>query len=335
MTNQPALTRPQEGFWKRNRKSGGYLLKKTLRRQAYSLVRALLLFGLCFMIIQPILTKITVSIMTKGDLFDTTVVVVPRHLTGENYGLAAFLMQYGRALLNTLWVCLVTSLLQVGASTLVGYGFARFQFPLKKLWFTCVVLVIIIPPQTISSSLYLHFRFFDIFGFFQATQGAPLNLRGSMAPYLMMSATCMGLKNGLYIFMIRQYFASIPESLEEAAYVDGCGTLRTFLRVILPGAGPILVSCFLFAYVWQWTDAFYTRLFLGNTPVLSPQLSSLAERLNTYVNITLNMPGGTPIGYVQQIISTGVLMVIAPLLLLYIFAQRGFIQSISSTGLKM
>ena len=66
-----------------------------------------------------------------------------------------------------------------------------------------------------------------------------------------MSAGCMGLKNGLYIFMIRQYFRNIPKELEEAAYVDGCGTLKTFVRIMLPDAKPILTSCFLFAFVWQ------------------------------------------------------------------------------------
>lgn len=334
-TNATYTPEKRDTFIERNRKSGGYLLKKTVRRKIYSLIRALLLFGLCFMIIQPILDKISVSIMTQSDLFDTTVIVIPRHLTTENYRLANQLMRYGSALPITMLVCLAISILQIASCTLVGYGFARFDFPFKKFWFACVVLVIIIPPQTISSSLYLHFRFFDFFGIISAITGAPLNLRGSSTPYYLMSATCMGLKNGLYIYMIRQFFASVPKSLEEAAYVDGCGTFKTFWRIILPDAVPILTSCFLFSFVWQWTDLFYTRLFLGNTAMLSTQLSGLAERLGTYVGVTLGIAGGTPIAYIQQMISTGVLMVIGPLLILYLFAQRGFVESISNTGIKM
>ena len=94
-----------------------------------------------------------------------------------------------------------------------------------------------------------------------------------------MSAGCMGLKNGLYIFMIRQYFRNIPKELEEAAYVDGCGTLKTFVRIMLPDAKPILTSCFLFAFVWQWTDKFYSKMFLGNIKLLSTQLAMIADRL--------------------------------------------------------
>ena len=251
---------PSGSFWARNRKSGGYLLRKTVRRKGYQLIRFLLLFGLCFMIIQPLLDKLSVSFMAERDLYDSTVISIPRHLTTANYSLAAskILLNYGTTFLNTLIVSLAVSVLQIAACTLVGYGFARFEFPFKKFWFAAVIITVIIPPQTISSSLYLHFNFFDIFGIFKATTGSSLNLRGSPIPYALMSATCMGLKNGLYIYMIRQFFTGIPKSLEEAAYVDGCSIFKTFWRVILPDAVPILVSCFLFSFVWQWNDYFYT-----------------------------------------------------------------------------
>ncbi len=328
-------TAKRSGFWLRNRKSGGMLLRQSVHQRAGSVLRALMVFGLCFLIIQPILDKISVSFMQERDLYDTTIIVVPRHLTLENYSLASLLMNLDKSLLNTALISLLTSVLQIIACALAGYGFARFEFPLKKLWFACVILVIIIPPQTISSALYLHFRYFDILGIFARLTGGPINLKGSTLPYLMLCATGMGLKNGLYIFMIRQYFRSIPQSLEEAAYVDGCSTLGTFLRVLLPQAVPILVSCFLFSFVWQWTDVFYTRLFLptANVMYLSVRLSGLAESLRTYVSTRLGIPS-PPIGYVMQIISTGVLIVAAPLLLIYVFAQRWFIETISATGIK-
>ena len=322
-------------FLARNRKSGGMLLRQQARKKSGSVLRALMLFGLCFLILQPILDKISVSFMMERDLYDTTIIVVPRNLTLENYRLSAELLNLNSSLLNTALISLLTAILQIIACTLAGYGFARFEFPLKKFWFACVILVIVIPPQTISSSLYLHFRYFDFLGIFTRLTGGPINLKGSSLPYVMLSMTAMGLKNGLYIFMIRQYFKSIPLSLEEAAYVDGASTFMTFLRVLLPQAVPILVSCFLFSFVWQWTDVFYTRLFLptANTMYLSIRLSGMAESLRTYVSTRLGI-NSPPIGYVMQIISTGVLVVIAPLLALYLFAQRWFIESISSTGLR-
>ena len=187
------------GFWERNRLSGGYVLKKAFMKSGISIVRFILLFGLCFMILQPILNKISVSFMTEADLYNPIVISIPEHFTTENYALAAELMSYSKAIVNSFIISLTISILQVAVCLLVGYGFARFEFPFKKFWFACVMLVILIPPQTIASSLHLHFRFFDILGIIKLTTGNTINLRGNVLPYYLMSAGCMGLKNGLYI----------------------------------------------------------------------------------------------------------------------------------------
>lgn len=335
MTKTVIKVKKDDSFWERNRKSGGYLLKKTVGDIAYRIIRVFLLFGMCFLILQPIFNKISISFMAEEDLYNAMVIAVPEHFTTGNYQLAAQFMDYGRTLINTLLIALTVSLVQIAICTLVGYGFARFEFPLKNFWFACVILVIVIPPQTISTSLHLHFRYFDILGIFKLLTGDSINLRGSVLPYYLMSAGCMGLKNGLYIFMIRQFFRNIPKELEEAAYVDGCGTLKTFIRIMLPDAKPILTSCFLFAFVWQWTDSFYSKTFLGNIKLLSVQLSMVAERLSAYITMTLHDPTGASVGYTNCIVSTATLMVIVPLLILYLFAQKGFVESLSSSGIKM
>ncbi len=325
----------KNSFWDRNRQSGGYLLKKTVMDRAVSIVRFVLLFGMCFMILQPIFNKISVSFMTEKDLYNPIVIAIPEHFTTGNYRLAAELMNYQQAVLNSLLIALSIAALQIAVCTLVGYGFARFEFPLKKFWFAMVILVILIPPQTIASSLHLHFRYFDILGLFRLITGEAINLRGSKLPYYMMSAGCMGLKNGLYIYMIRQYFRNIPGDLEEAAYVDGCGTLKTFFTIMLPQAKPILTSCFLFAFVWQWTDGFYSRMFLGNTKLVSTGLSRIVDSLGAYIQRINGVKTTVSVAYSNCILSTGTLMIIVPLIVLYLFAQRAFVESISSTGIKM
>ena len=272
--------------------------------------------------------------MAEKDLYDAMIISIPKNFTTDNYKLAAQFMDYGKTLLNTIGVSLTIAILQIGMCTLVGYGFARFNFPMKKFWFACVILVIVIPPQTISTSLYLHFRYFDVLGLGKLITGDTINLRSSLIPYYMMSAGCMGLKNGLYIFMIRQFFRNISKELEEAAYVDGCGTLKTFLRIMLPDAKPILTSCFLFSFVWQWTDGFYSKMFLGNIRLLATQLAIIGDRLSSYMTNTMKTAGAS-VGYINCIVSTGTLMVIVPLLILYLFAQKGFVESLSNSGIKM
>ena len=323
-----------QNFLERNKKSEGYLLKKTVGNFIFRLLRAVLIFGLVFLILQPILNKISFSFMSEKDLYDATVISIPRRFTTANYELTAELMHYWKALINSTWISLLVAILQVFAATLVGYGFARFEFPLKKLWFACVILVIVIPPQTISSSQYLNFRFFDFLGILKLLKREPINLLNSVIPYSMLSVTCMGLKDGLYIYMIRQFFRGIPKELEEAAYVDGCGKLRTFLSIMLPDATPIVTSCFLFAFVWQWTDSFYTKMFLAKYDLLSKMLLGITERLNEYLSSHANVAQASS-AYANAMISTGTLMAIVPLIIIYLFAQKGFVESLSQSGIKM
>ena len=327
---------PTRSFWDRNRDSGGYLLRKKITDIGIHVIRFILLFGMCFMILQPILNKISVSFMEEADIYNPTVISIPSKFSTENYRIAYDAMNYGKGIINTLIFSLTLAVVQVAMCTLVGYGFARFEFPLKKFWFGCVMVMILIPPQTIATSLYLHFRFFDILGIFQAATGSTLNLRNSPLPYYMMSLGCTGLKNGLYIFLIRQFFRNLPGDLEEAAYVDGLGTFRTFVQIMLPEATPILTSCFLFAFVWQWTDGFYSRMFLGGKTLLSTSLAALPDSLTNYILRMRGQTSGTvATGYINMLVSTGTLMVIVPLIILYLFAQRTFVESISSTGIKM
>ena len=332
--NNTVFIGKNKNFWDRNRRSEGYLLKREIMRKCISIARALLLFGLCFMIIQPILVRFSTGFMTEPDLYDSTIILVPRHLTLENYQHVFKLTNFPGSMLNTLWISLLVSVLQVVSCTLVAYGFARYEFPLKKFWFACVVLLIIVPPTTIQTSLYMSFANFDIFGIFKAITGKPINLRTSMWPYVMMSLTCMGLKDGLYIYMLRQYFKNVPDSLEEAAFVDGCSTMRTFTQIMLPDAMPTIASCFLFSFVWQWTDLFYSRNFLSSYSTYSVQLSSIVSRMARYFSADVSKSVVIPNGRQQQLISIGVLICCIPLIILYCFTQKTFVQSLAMTGSK-
>lgn len=333
-------------FREANRRSGGKLLKSTIMRYIVSIARGLLLFGLCFMIIQPIITRFATSLMPEKDLYDSTIVLLPRNVTLDNYmivfDLTGMTKGYysgvftGTSMLNSLWTSLLMAVCQVISCTLVAYGFARYNFPLKKFWFGTVIAIIIIPPQTIASSLYSYFAQFDILGLIKLTTGSTINLRGSVLPYVLMSLTCMGLKNGLYIYMLREYFKSVPKSLEEAAYVDGCSTMRTFTKIMLPDALPTITSCFMFAFVWQWTDLFYTRNFLSNMSVYSTELANIASKMGRYFNTSTDTNASVVVsaGRSQQLISIGVVVCSLPLIILYCFAQKTFVESIAMTGSK-
>jgi len=319
-----------------------YHLKNIIVDVIYKVFRAVLLFGLCFLILQPLLDKLSVSFMAQEDLFDATVISIPRNFSVSNYQISMSLLNYWSTLIQTAVFLTISALLQISACTLTAYGFARYKFPGKNALFMCVFLLIIVPPQTIMSSIYLNFQFFDIFGIVKLITGKTLNLLGSPTGYLLLSATAMGLKSGLYIFLLRQYFRGVPKELEEAAYVDGCGRFYTFVRIMLPDAAPMLTSCFLFSFVWQWTDTLFTTLFMRNYKLISLALSKLTDGfyhywagLNSWGSGTGGLMSQPPIAYLQAIVATGMLLCLAPMVLLYLVAQKAFVESLTQTGIKM
>jgi len=319
-----------------------YILRNNIANIAYKIFHAVLLFGLCFLILQPLMNKISISFMAEHDLYDATVISIPRNFSLENYTLVIELMDYWATFIQSIILILISAALQVITCTLAAYGFARYKFPGKNILFMCVFLIIIIPPQTIMSSLYLNFTFFDMFGIFKLVSGRTVNLLGTIPGYLLLSATAMGLKSGLYIFLLRQYFRGMPKELEEAAYVDGCGRFYTFARIMLPDAMPMLTSCFLFSFVWQWTDSIYTSLFLRGLKIMPLALSRLTEvffrhwaTVNAVGSGSGNVMAQPPVAYVEAINATGMLIFLVPLIVLYIVAQKAFVESLSQTGIKM
>ena len=129
--------------------------------------------------------------------------------------------------------------------------------------------------------------------------------------------------------------SGMPKELEEAAYVDGAGLFRTFFEIMLPSAVPAMVTIFLFSFVWQWTDVFYSSLFLRDLRVFSSALSGLSYAIAQLR--TLEM-GGLFTVFLNPAVASmynnvGSLMITAPLMFLYLFVQRHFVESIDRAGI--
>ena len=254
-----------------------HIEQKTLRRKGYTyiwkLMRFVLLVGLSFMILYPVFVKFSASLKSTADMMDSTVVFIPKNPTLQNYKIVLNSVNYALTLLMTVLFCLVQSLLQLASCSLVAYGIARFKFKGHKLLFGMAVLTLIIPPQIILLPLYIRFHFFGITNIFQFSGiFSGVDLINTYWPFLLLSGTALGFKNGLYIYLLRQHFKNMPMALEEAAYIDGCGPFRTFLRIMLPGSVPMLVTVFLFSFVWQWNDTVYSGIFFPEIPTLANKL---------------------------------------------------------------
>ena len=301
------------------------------------LARAVFVIGFCFIILYPVINMISRAFMSTVDLYDNTILWIPKHVTLDNFKVVISVMAYGKSLFNSTWLTLAVTLLQTVSCLMAGYGFARYDFRFKNLLFACVILTLIIPPQLIMLSTYMHFRFFDFFGIIKLITGSNgMNLLDTPLPSLLLAATANGIKNGLFIFLFRQFFRGMPKETEEAAIVDGAGAFRTFSQIMVPGAMTCIVTVVLFSVVWQWNDEFYSSMFfkdfkvlplmykklvtMGSTEILN--VDPLLSKYNLY-DPTIRSNFG----------STGVLMIILPLLLFFLVMQRYFVESIERSGL--
>lgn len=313
---------------KRDRGAGALkrrLLLDNVGSVVWSLIRGVLIMGIAYVILLPLLTKISASFMQERDLFDQTVKWIPKHFTLDNYKTAFTNMEYPIAFLNSAVFATGVALLQTLCCATVGYGFARFRFKASGILFALVLFTIVVPPQMVFIPQYLNFRFFDIYGLLK---GGGVNLVGTFWPFVATSLTCTGLKNGLFVYILRQSFKGMPKELEEAAYVDGASRFRTFYGVMLRGAMPSLVTVFLFAFVWQWNDDFLTTVLLPSATILPVTLSQLGYSVSWGTGTA-----GATSQYASLIINTGSLLFILPLLILYAIMQRFFIESVERTGL--
>ena len=304
------------------------------------LFRFIILLGVSYIVLYPFFTKIAASFMSPEDFTDVTVMLIPKYPSFDQYKAIFLENDYVAAFFNTLSLSLISALLQTFVACLVGYGLAKFKFKGNSLIMGAVILTMVVPHGTLYLSMFMEFRYFDMFklfgifedfgytGIFNAITGASIKLTDSFWPLIILSITGLAFKNGLYIFMMRQFFRGVPDELEESAYIDGSGTFRTFMQIIIPLSIPMMITIFLFAFSWQWTDDFYTEMFIQSNRdlILMPDVAEdIPKSLEmTFVGVER---------YNSAIKNTCGLMIIMPLVVLYLFCQKFLVQGIERSGI--
>ncbi len=290
-----------------------------------------------YILLYPILFLISNAIRAKEDLFDPSIIWIPKHITFDNFKYANLLLSYPVALKNTLIMLIPSVLIQTFICMMVGYGFARFRFPEREILFGILLFTIIVPMQTIIVPLYVKFRYFDFFyigkllGFIT---GKPLtvNLLDTPWPFYILNFFGMGIRSSLYIFVFRQFFRNMPTELEEAAKIDGCGPFSTFIRIMVPNATGAIITVMLFTIVWHWNDYYLSAMFNNENLTISVMLTALNTRMSMlqasqgFSSDDVYLLGST-------VLEAGCLMVILPLIIMYIIGQRYFTESIERTGI--
>lgn len=332
-------------------------VKKAVRRRKVgskivSILRGFIFFGLSFVIFYPIFQELSVAFKNPIDLNNKLVNFIPENYSLFNVYISAEVLDYWRSLWNNLQVSAISTICQLFATALAGYALSRLKFRGSNIIFWIIMLTLIVPPQAVAMSRSFYLGNFDIFGFFENLLGHSLKLKGEgrAIVFYLTSLTGQGIRSALFIFMFRQFFRGIPVELEESAQIDGAGVVRTFASVMLPNARGVITTVALFAFVWQWNDVYYTGLYeiSGNSfPMLTSKMITASERLQSlldYIRMDLNHPyRDLVIGlgegitknplFNQAILNTSALMMLAPILIAYLFVQRLFIEGVERSGI--
>lgn len=281
-----------------------------------------ILTAFALLYLEPVLYMISMSFKSARDITDATAKWIPREptLTSIKYAFEAMKVWpvfldnrslWENLMRSNLFVSIVTTfvpaLVQVYACAVAGYAFARLNFPCKRLLFVLLLLSYIIPPQTVFMPMTWAFR--------------ALGVINSPMSFILPAIFGAGLKGSLFIIIYMQFFKKLPAQLEEAAYIDGASTYKVFFTVMLPLAKPAKVTVFLFSMVWHWNETYLTGLFYTRIGTLATALNAIELPENDY-SMTL-----------MAVKMAAALIFVLPMLVIYLFTQRHFTESIERTGI--
>lgn len=312
-----------------------YLRRKEIMDKVWPVARFLILFGLCFVILYPLLYMISCSFRAQEDMNDPTVMWIPRHLTLKIIQQTAQAMDFGNTFVRTLLLNIGCSLVQVVTCAVAGYGFARFKFKFKNLLFGLVLMQILVPCQIIAIPQYMEFRYClgiqPLMENISPALGKAFNLIDSPLTMYLPAIMGNGIRAGLMVFIFRQFFKGLPKELEDAAYLDGCGPFRTFIQVMIPNASSSFLTVFLFSVVFYWNDFYVSSTFFTKNSTMALML----KNLNTQLSMVLFNSATVEISPREQILwmEAGCLLAVFPLLIMYAFLQKYFTEGIERSGL--
>ena len=280
--------------------------RKTTKKTVKTILSYLVIAVIGLVLLYPILWMFFSAFKTNDEIFGSTKLLAT-HYSFQNFidgWRGSGTMTYAVYFWNTFRLVIPVTLLTLVSSTLVAYGFARFNFPFKKALFSLLIATLMLPNAVIIIPRY---TLFAKFGWIDTY--IPFYALAALACY------------PFFIFMLVQFLRGIPRDLDESAYIDGCGTFRTLMQIILPLMKPSLFSAALFQFMWTYNDYFNSLIFINSGKKYTV---SLALRLSLDSESVINW---------GKIMATS-FVVVLPLILLFFMAQKYFVEGIATSGLK-
>lgn len=251
----------------------------------------------------PFLWLVSSSLKPEQKIFLFPPEWIPNPVRFQNYVDALTYKPFGTYITNTLFIVLLNEIAIVGSASLCAYGFARIQFPGRDFWFSLVLATMMVPYFVMMIPQFVIF-----------------SRMGWTDSYLPLTVPFFFGGGAFNIFLLRQFFRTLPPELADAARIDGCGELGIYWRIFMPLAKPALATVAIFTFLNGWNDFIGPLLYIN-----SPESFTVAIGLATFRSVMRTR---------WDLLMAASTAMILPVLLLFFFAQRYFIEGIVLSGLK-
>lgn len=304
--------------------------KKIVSTMAVSLFRFAMLIAVGYTVLSPLFQIISNSLKSDADFMNTSVTWIPTAAYWQNYADALFVMDYWKSLANTLLVPVLSGLIEVVSCGVVAYAFARFNFPEKKILYPLLLLTILVPVRMTFLSSYVNYRNFDFFGITSLIgnligKDLTINLINTPFTFYLPSIFGVGFQSGLFIMIYIQFLKGIPKELEEAAWIDGAGPIKTFISISVPSSSVAILTVSILSVIWHWNEYYLTGLYFNENQPLAVVLSDIMN--------LISLRGGDTINSHTGVAMASCMLFILPVLIFYLIMQKKFIKSIDSVGI--
>lgn len=280
-----------------------------------------LLVCVSFVFLEPIFRIITKTFMTSEDIIDPMVEWVPRSLSLGNLKVAVKVLNLKVTLKNSIVFSGLLAIAQTICAAMTGFALSRYEFKFKKLWFVLIIMCFVVPTSVLMVPRLMMFV--------TVQEKIGYTLIGTMYPQLLMALLGQGVNSTILILIFQNFFNMIPRSLDEAAMIDGAGSLRVFWHIAVRLSFSTVLVVFLFAFVWNWNETYVTGTLLRSGLQLLPFKLSLFD--SEFEDVVSSSGSAFKLNEAYKMAAT--FISIAPLLLLYGFVQKKFIEGIENTGI--
>lgn len=260
----------------------------------------------------PFIWAISTSLKGGGTIYAYPPKWIPTPVHWENYLQVFIIAPFAKFFENTFIVVGMATMGQMACTSLVAYGFSRFKFPGRDILFLLALSVMMIPGEMLLIPRFLIFKY--------------LGWIDTLKTLIVPSFFGSGIGGAFSIFLLRQFFLTIPRDLDDAAKIDGCSSFRIFWQIILPLCKPVLASIGIFSFIWNWNELLNPMIYLQSTEKFTLSVGLMFFQASF-------METATPLPMENLLMAAAVLTTI-PCIIVFLWLQKYFIQGIALSGIK-